>query len=187
MVIISDTGHWKINSGGLGAGTMRIKVTLSVNNIIKATQVAKQIVGDFYFATLDHPGSRGPGFGNIAAEASEGRVQFGAISLTRASIDAQPAAFRNVDITEVMIKKSLCWMHGCLYYLTYSYEWDLGKIDNEAFIPIGCLVHMLQVTWEKQSSENSELNILFPTRPLLHLFLLWATLPTLSNGPAYLR
>ena len=115
---IDGTDHWKINSGGLGAGTIRIKVTLSVNNMIKATQVAKHTVGNFYCATLDHPGSRGLGFGIIPAEASEGRVQLSAISLTRGSIDAQPAAFRNVEITEMMIKKSLCWMHDCLYYLT---------------------------------------------------------------------
>ena len=70
--------------------------------------MAKQIVGDLYFGTLHHPGSRGPGFMIIPAEVSEGRVQFGVICLTRTSIDAQPAAFRNVDITEVMIKKSLC-------------------------------------------------------------------------------
>ena len=63
-------------------------------------------------------------------------------------------------------------MRGCLYYVTNSYEWDLGKIDNEAFIPVGCLVHMLQVCWENQSSKNSEFNILFPARPLLSLFLL---------------
>ena len=88
------------------------------NHTIKATQVAKHTIGDLYFATLDHPGSRGPGFGLIPAEASEGRVRFGAIELTRASIDAQPEAYRNVAITEVMIKKSVCWMHDCLYYLT---------------------------------------------------------------------
>ena len=97
------------------------------------------------------------------AESTEGRVRFGAIELTRASIDSQPEAYRNVAIAEVMIKKSLNWIHDCLFYLTCEYEWDLGKIDKEAFIPINCVVHMLKMCWEKQCSEHLDFNILFPT------------------------
>ena len=81
-----DFEHWKILGGGLGAGTIRKKVTLSINNTMKAAQVAKNTIGDLYIAMLDHPGSRGPGFMIIPAESSEGRVMFGAIELTCASI-----------------------------------------------------------------------------------------------------
>ena len=121
---VDDADHWQILGGDLGLGTVRVKVTLTINKTMKATQVAKNTIGDLYFAMLDHSGSRGPGFMFIPAESSEGRVRFGAIEFTRASIDEQPEAYRNVAITEVMIKKSLDWIHDCLYYLTSEYEWD---------------------------------------------------------------
>ena len=37
---LNDVEHWKLLGGGLGAGTVRKKVTLSMNNTMKATQVA---------------------------------------------------------------------------------------------------------------------------------------------------
>ena len=146
---LDDADHWKILGGALGLGTIRVKVTLTINKTMKATQVSKNTMGDLYFAMLDHPGSRGPGVMITPAEASEGRVQFGAIELIRASIEEQPEAFQNVVITEVMIKKSLDWIHDCLYYLTSDYEWDLGKIDKEGFMPIKFVVYMLRSCWEK--------------------------------------
>ena len=125
---------------------------------MKATQVGKTTVGDLYFSMLDHPNGRGPGFLVTSAEASAGRVQFGAIDLTRATIERQPEAFRNIDISEVMIKNSLNWIHDCVYYLTSAYEWDLGKIDKEGFIPIKFVVYMLGSCWEKQFSETTDSN-----------------------------
>ena len=145
---VDDVDHWKILGGGLGAGSIRIKVTLAINNTMKAPQVAKNTIGDLYFAMIDHPGSRGLGFMFIPAESSEGRARIGDIELTCASIDEQPEAFRNVTITEVMIKKSLDWIHDCLCYLTSDYERDLGKIDKEGLIPIKFVVHMFKVCWE---------------------------------------
>ena len=71
-----------------------------------------------------------------------------------------------------MIKKSLVWIHDCLYYLTSDYEWDLGKIDKEGFIPIKFVVYMLGSCWEKQLYEKLDSNIPFPTRALLSLCLL---------------
>ena len=158
---LDDVQHWKIPGGGLGQGTIRVKVTLTITNTMKATQVGKTTVGDLYFSMLDHPNSRGPGFLVTPAEASAGRVQYGAIELTRASIERQPEAFQHIVISEVMIKKSLDWIHDCVYYLTSAYEWDLGKIDKEGFIPIKFVVHLLGSCWEKQSAEKSDFNILF--------------------------
>ena len=155
---VDDVDHWKILGGGLGAGSIRITVTLAINNAIKAAQVAKHAIGDLYLAVLGHPGSRGPGFVITPAESSEGHVRFGAIELIRASIDEQPEAYRNVAITEVMIKKSLNWIHDCLFCLTCEYEWDLGKIDKEAFIPIKFVVHMLKMCWEKQYTSRVQLS-----------------------------
>ena len=136
---------------------------------MKATQVAKNTIGDLYFAMLDHPSSRGPGFMITPAEASAGRVQYGAIELTRASVEQQPEAFQNVVITEVMIKQSLDWIHDCVYDLTSDYEWDLGKIGKECFIPIKFVAHLLKECWEKQNVANLDCDILLPTRALFSL------------------
>ena len=100
---------------------------------MKATQVAHHTIGDLYFALLDHPGSRGPGFTFTPAPSSESRIQFGAIELTSASIEEQPEAFRLKSRVETVIKKSLNWIHDCLYYLTTAYEWDLRKIDRRFY------------------------------------------------------
>ena len=59
---VDDVDHWTILGGGRGAGSIRIKVTLAINNIMKAAQVATNTIGDLYIAMLDHPGSIGPGF-----------------------------------------------------------------------------------------------------------------------------
>ena len=119
---LDDVEHWKLLGGGLGAGTIGKKVTLSISKTMKATQVATNTIEDLYIAMLDHPGSTGPGFIVIPAESLGGRVTFGPIELTRASIEEQPETFRNVTITEVMVKKSLDWIHDCLYYMTSDYE-----------------------------------------------------------------
>ena len=60
---------------------------------------------------LDHPPTRGPGTMVIPAEASEGHVQLGAMRLSRTTIDAQPQQFKNLVITDELIKKSLNWIH----------------------------------------------------------------------------
>ena len=119
---LDDADHWKILSAGLGLGTIRVKVTLTINKTMKATQVAKKTIGDLYFAMRDHPSSRGPGFMITPAESSEGRVQFGAIELTRGSIEEQPEAFQHVTITEVMIKQSLVRIYDCLYSFYFLFK-----------------------------------------------------------------
>ena len=145
---------------------------------------------------LDHPNSRGLGFLVTPAEASAGRVQYGVIELTRASIERQPEAFQHIVISEVMIKKSLEWMHDCVYYLTFTYEWDLGKIDKEGFIPIKFVVYLLGSCWEKQSAEQADFNVLLPNRELLALCLLvensgdfeqWASIPPIRWGQFFYR
>ena len=103
---VDDVQHWKIPGGSLGQGSIRIKVTLTITKTMKVTQVGKVTVGDLYFSMLDHPNGRGPGFLVIPAGASAGRVQFGAIELTRIIIDKQPEAFRD-NKSEAMIKNSL--------------------------------------------------------------------------------
>ena len=44
-----DTGNWMFPNGGLGTGTIRKRITLTLNNTIKATQAANANVGDLYF------------------------------------------------------------------------------------------------------------------------------------------
>ena len=84
-----DTQIWMFPNGGLTTGTIRNRVTLTISNTIKAAQVARATIGDLYFAVLDHPPARGPGTMVISAEASEGHVQLGAVSLSRITIDVE--------------------------------------------------------------------------------------------------
>ena len=106
----------------------------------------------------------------IPAEASEGHVQLGAVTLSRTAIDAQPQQFKNVVITDELMKKSLNWIHERLCYITRSYAWNLGMIDKDAFIPVRLLVSKLQNCWNASSSDHS--TILYPTKHHLSLFLL---------------
>ena len=69
-----------------------------------------------------------------------------------------------------MVKKSLSWVLDRLSVITRSYEWNIGQIDKDAFVPVKFLVNMLQVCWRNSSSDNS--TILYPTRHLLSLLLL---------------
>ena len=90
-------------------------VTRTLTDTVKAAQVAKATIGDLYFGVLDQPPARGPGAMVIPAEASEGHVQLGAVTLSRTTIDAQPQQFKNFVITDELMKKSLNWIHGRLY------------------------------------------------------------------------
>ena len=141
---VDDVDSWKIPGVSLGQGSIRIKVTDTITKTMQATQVGKITIGDLYFAMLNHPAGRGPGFLVIPPGASVGRVQLGAIELTRAVVDKQPEPIKD-KITEAVIKTSLIWMHDCIYYLTTSYEWEPGKIDKEGFIPIQFVEYLLQV------------------------------------------
>lgn len=157
-------------NGGLTTGTIRKRVTLTLSNTIKAASVARATVGDLYFAALDHPPARGPGIMVIPAESSEGHVQLGAVTLSRITIDSQPQQFKNVVITDELIKKSLNWIVKLLHYITRSYDWNLGMIDKDAFIPVRLLFSKLQACWNASSSDHS--TILYPTKHLLSLILL---------------
>ena len=154
-----------------------------ITKTMKATQVANHTIGNLYFSLLDHPGSRGPGFTVTPAPSSESRVQFGAIELTSASIEEQPEAFRlKSKLGETVIKKTLNWIHDCLYYLTTVYEWDLGKIDKEGFIPIRFLVYM-PAKGRKNSSLKTAILIFFFQQGLCYHCASSLTIQeTLNNG-----
>ena len=82
-------------------------------------------------------------------------------------------------------------MHDCIFDITSSYEWDLGKIDKEGFIPIKFVAYLLCSCWDKQSAEKADFNILYPSRELFALCLLvdnsgdfeqWASIPPIRWG-----
>ena len=121
----------------------------------------------------------------IPAGASEGRVQFGAVTLTRTSIEAQPAEFQNIEITEEMIKKSLSWIHNRLYFITRSYEWNIGQIDKDAFSQSSSWLTCFKCAGG--THHPTILRFCIRLDIFCHCFFLWTTLVTLNSGLASLR